>query len=380
MARDGYRIMDCDLHVLEPADLWQKYTDEKYRHLAPIGLAEGQRDLRIMHPDGRSWGAKVPLTFGALSKSRGFAKKHEQYRPYADRGWDAASQLDAMDVEGIDVAMLYPSRGLLVFAELDVEPGLAAAIARAYNNWLYDFCQIDPARMIGVAMISPFDIDAAVEEARRAVTELGFRGIFLRANVVTGKNWYDPYYDPLWATLVELDVPVGFHESGNSGAPQSADYFKENFALKHAYSFPMEQMLAVGAMTWGGVCERFPQLRIAFLEGNCGWMPWLLWRLDERWELLGDVYAPGTTMKPSDYFKRQCWLSVDCEEVSVKYAVDYLGKSDNILFSTDYPHVDAQFPHSSEEFLKLPLSDEDKRKILWDNCERYYGARLAVPA
>ena len=136
-------------------------------------------------------------------------------------------------------------------------------------------------------------------------------------------------------------------------------------------------MTAIGDITWGGVCERFPNLRIAFLEGNCGWLPWLLWRLDERWELLGDGFAPQAKIKPSEYFKRQCWVSVDCEEESVKYAIDYLGKSDNIVFSTDFPHIDAQFPHSSDEFLKLPISDEDKRKILWDNCATFY--RAAVP-
>ncbi len=83
-------------------------------------------------------------------------------------------------------------------------------------------------------------------------------------------------------------------------------------------------------------------------------------------------------MKPSAYFRRQGWVSVDCEETPLKYAIDYLGTSDNIIFSTDFPHVDAQFPKSSDEFLTLPISDEDKRKILWDNCARFYGT--AVPA
>ena len=83
-------------------------------------------------------------------------------------------------------------------------------------------------------------------------------------------------------------------------------------------------------------------------------------------------------MKPSEYFKRQCWASVDCEESSVKYAIDYLGKSDNIIFSTDFPHIDAMFPHSSDKFLTLPISDEDKRKILWDNCAAFYGATVTA--
>lgn len=372
MARNGFRILDCDLHVMEPPDLWQRYTDKKYRHLAPVGKSDAVRDLRTVHPDGRPWGAPL-IRFDLLSQGARQKQDNERYRYYHDQGWSSRSQIEAMDKEGIDVATLFPSRGLHTVAETNMDPAFAAALARAYNDWLYDFCKEDPNRMIGVGMISPFSIEDAVSETRRCMTELGFRGVFLRSNIVNGRNWKDPFYDPLWATLVEFDVPLGFHEAATSGAPQVGDQFGGDFGLRHAYSFPLEQMMAIGDITWGGVCERHPKLKIAFLEGNCGWLPWLLWRLDERWEMLHDVFSPQTTMKPSEYFKRQCWVSVDCEEVSVKYAIDYLGKSDNILFSTDYPHIDAQFPHSSDEFMKLPISDEDKRKILWDNCAAFYG-------
>jgi predicted TIM-barrel fold metal-dependent hydrolase len=375
MARNGYRILDSDLHVMEPPDLWQRYTDQRYRHLAPVGLNEIVRDLRDVHPDGRPWGSPpIPASRNGKTAQRDTAR----YAYHHEKGWTAEVQLEAMDREGIDVATLYPTRGLHTLAEPDMDPGLAAALARAYNDWLYDFCGRDPSRLIGVGMISPFDIDAALAETRRCVKELGFRGIFFRANLVNGRNWHEPYYDPLWALLVELDVTVGFHESAISGARQVGDQFQPDFLLRHTYSHPVEQMMALGAFLTGGVCERHPKLRAAFLEGNCSWLPWLLWRLDEHWEMFHDVWSKDTTMKPSAYFKRQCWVSVDCEETPVKYAIDYLGRSDNIIFSTDFPHVDAQFPHSSDEFLKLPISDEDKRKILWDNCAAFYG--LAVPA
>ena len=207
MARNGFRILDCDLHVIEPADLWQRYTDERYRHLAPVGLDEGIPDLRINHPDGRPWGQKA-LDFSALRDGKGMRGRNAPYLRYAQQGWSSHSQLEAMDAEGIDVATLFPSRGLHTLAEPDMDPPLAAALARAYNDWLYDFCQADPARLIGVAMVSPFDMNDAVAEVRRCTTQLGFRGIFLRSNIVNGRTWDDAFYDPLWATLVELDVPV----------------------------------------------------------------------------------------------------------------------------------------------------------------------------
>ncbi|MGH7845985.1 MAG: amidohydrolase family protein [Candidatus Binatia bacterium] len=101
--------------------------------------------------------------------------------------------------------------------------------------------------------------------------------------------------------------------------------------------------------------------------------------MDEGYEREGDVFMPELTMAPSEYFRRQCFVSVEPDEVPARYLIDYLG-SDQIVFSTDYPHGDAKYPDAVESFLKLALSDEDKRKILWDNCARFYSVSDAPPA
>jgi uncharacterized protein len=142
--------------------------------------------------------------------------------------------------------------------------------------------------------------------------------------------------------------------------------------LRHTFSHPVEQMMAVGSFCAGGILNRHPKLKVAFLEGNCGWLPFLLWRLDEHWEMFGDQWAPELKSPPSQYFKRQCYASVEADEEPAKYAVDYVG-NDRLVFSTDFPHVDTKFPKSVDRFLELPIGEEDKRKILWDNCAAYYG-------
>jgi len=281
-----------------------------------------------------------------------------------------------MDVERIDVAVLYPSRGLGVLTYSDMDPRFAAAIARAYNDWMFDFCQTDTTRLLGAGMISVFDIGDAVEETRRVVQELKFRAVFLRSNIVNGKTWHDPYYEPLWDTLEGLNIPVGFHEASGSRSRQSGEHFEPNFGLRRVYAQPFEQMLGLGSFVAGGILERHPGLRVAFLEANCSWVPWLLWRLDEGYEREGDVFMPELTMAPSDYFKRQCTVSVEPDEGPARYMIEEFG-SDQIVFSTDYPHGDSRYPAAVESFLKLPLSDEDKRKILWDNCARFYSVKEA---
>ena len=195
---------------------------------------------------------------------------------------------------------------------------------------------------------------------------------------MNGRNWYDSYYDPLWSTLEELKMPVGFHESSSSAARQSGDQFEPNFMLRRAYAQPMEQMLALGSFCGGGVLERHPDLNVAFLEANCSWLPWLLWRLDEGYEREADVFVPDLKMAPSDYFRRQCIVSVEPDEVPAKYVIEHMG-CDRMVFSTDYPHGDSRYPYAVDNFLELPISDDDKRKILWDNCAAFYSLD-GVPA
>src|SRR5437879_999920 len=227
-----------------------------------------------------------------------------------------------MDQEGIAVAVVYPTRGLFAQGIDGMEPKLAAAIARAYNNWLYDFCAANPQRLIGAGMISPFEIDDAVAEAQRAVKELGFKGIFLRPNPVNGRNWHDPYYEPLWSELEALDVPLGFHEGLGAHLPQVGERYGRNVMLRHTVCHPGEQMLAAVSFCGGGILARHPRLRVAFLEGNASWVPFLLWRMDEHYEWLGDVFARDLSMEPSAYFKRQCFVSVECDEEPVKALLD----------------------------------------------------------
>ena len=115
---------------------------------------------------------------------------------------------------------------------------------------------------------------------------------------------------------------------------------------------PIELQLAVSAFWGGGVLEKFPTLKVAFLEGNCAWLPWLLYRLDERAELHGAL-TDVLSRKPSEYFLDQCYISVDVDEYLVTDVVGRLG-DDNIVISTDYPHIDAHYPHAVEEFMETP--------------------------
>jgi predicted TIM-barrel fold metal-dependent hydrolase len=369
MARDGFKVFDSDMHVLEPVDLWERYMDGPWKHRAPRGTARTPMDVGVQ-VDGVD-AFQLSPQIARVSFQGGL----DRFADDIARGFDAVAQLRAMDREGIDVTVLYPSRGLFANSDARMEPDLSAAISRAYNDWLADFCQAgDPARMYGAAMVPVQDVDLAIREARRAVETLGFKAVFLRPNPPRpGVYWHHARFDPLWTAVQDLGVPVGFHEGVACRMPTVGDdrFDGDLFSLQHACSHAMEQMLAVEAMTLGGVLARFPRLRVAFLEGNGSWLPFWLWRLDEHWANPGRYENPALALRPSEYFRRQCWVSVECEETPAPAAVEQCG-ADGFVFSTDYPHYDTKYPEATAHFLKLPLSDQAKRKILWDNCARLY--------
>jgi len=380
--KNGFRVLDSDLHTMEPDGLWERYLPEPFKRFAPRFTrrqenASNQPVIRIGDLELGEM-SKRPRTalVGQDLQRRAFAR-HPHYEVAHARGYDAASHVQAMDIEGIDVAVIYGTRGRQVMMHDDHDPQVAAALARAHNDWTRDFCQHDPARLRFAAQLAFHDIPAAVAEARRAVRELGAVAVIGNPNPINGRHIHDPEFEPLWSAVEELGVPVGFHPTGQSSlrddiATRYLDH-PNGRVIGVAGRNPMELMLAFASMAAGGVLERHPRLRCAFLEGTCGWLPWWLWRLDEAWEKFGpgsDVQISGL---PSEYFFRQCFVATDADEKVLHQVVEAVG-DDCIVVSTDYPHSDGLFPHAIDEFVALPnVTDKTKAKILWDNCARLYN-------
>jgi uncharacterized protein len=366
MAKHGYRVMDSDLHVIEPRTLWEHYLDPQFR--GRIVTVPGDAGQTRAHVDGKV----MPPYADRPERQRAWSFR--MGRPEAERlhrGTLAKEALEAMDVEGIDVGILFRTWATQAINIDGLEPAFAAAMSRAWNRWIADFCQESPERLKPSGLVPLQAIDQAVAEARFAIHDLGAVTLVLPSHLVNGRPLYDTYYDPLWRLAQELDVAVSFHGNHAAYAEHLAKRYLDNLVLSHACGQPVEMMLALGAVLTGGVLSRFPRLRMAFLEGNCSWLPWWLWALDERWESWGDRELFKQDAKPSELFRRQCFISIEPDEHLSKYVVAELG-DDNVVVSTDWPHDDSRYPHAIDTFLGLELSKETKRKALWDNCARLY--------
>jgi len=277
-----------------------------------------------------------------------------------------------MDVEGIDTSVLYPTLGLNL--SMIREADYAAALARAYNNWVHDYCQAAPERLKAVAILPLIDLPASVRELEHAANELGVVGVMIHTET-SRHNVGDESYWPLYAAAQRLNVPVGFHAHG-SGSPDT--YRWRNFLGVHTWSHVPEQMITAASVTYGGILEKFPDLRVGFLEAGCGWVPFWMEHLDEEWEKR-QFDAPLCVDRPSAYLASgRCWFSCEPEEKTISYVAQWIGE-DQIIFASDYPHWDGNWPHMVDTLLERDdLSATLKRKILSDNTLRFYGMKAPV--
>ncbi len=376
MAKQGYQVIDSDMHVMEPRDLWLTYLDDRFKADAPKVAPQGQYGRVGWTSQGKALPAfsDHPLR-GPLNQAR-YDQNHPKVKRYEGakaRGYDADSQLEAMDVEGIDIAVAFRTIGGHVIAIDDMDAELAAALCRAFNRWLADYCAKDPKRLKATAVIPLHDVSLGIKEAEYAVGKLGHVALTLPTNPVKKRAWYDKAYYPLWESAAGMGVPVAFHGIQAAYQEHLSNRYMDSLMMMHAAAHPIEMMLAMGGLIYSGAFDRHPALRAAFLEATCGWAPWWLWRLDEEQVKLGHADRVKLQRKPSDYFAGHCYVACDPDEVGVAAVVQALGP-DNLVISTDWPHDDSLYPHAVDEFLAVEgISAEAKRKILWDNCKRLYG-------
>lgn len=336
-----YKIIDADGHVRESVTGMREFLEPRWQRRNLFPNDEWDRDLR-----------------GKLGQ-----------KPEGPE-----DQLAAMDEDGIDIMVLYPTRGLHVGSLHERE--FATAITRAYNDWLYHFCKKDPARLKYVALLAPQDPSSAAEELTRAVKQRGAVGGVLPTSVPMMPDLGDRIYDPIYAAAEKLGVSIGLH-TGTAGDSIGALRFR-NFLCAHTIDHPAEQMMAMIGTIVGGVFERFPKLSIGFLESGIGWVPYMMDRLDEEVEKRGADEAPYLTKLPSDYIKSgRIYFGVECEEKTIPDAVRW-GLEDTILYSSDYPHWDGDWPHTVKGIrARKDLADQIKQKMLHDNVARFYNLSVA---
>lgn len=279
---------------------------------------------------------------------------------------DLEQRLKDMDREGIDVSVLFPTSSFAVTSF--IERDYAVAYARAYNDFAADFAKRSP-RLRAVGLLPFSDLKAAVAEVER-IAKLGLAAVAVATQGMKehlGAQTFWPIYDE----MQRLGLPLCVH---NRRQGPLADGRFDSFLYMHTIGRPVETFMQFAGLIYGGVPERFPRLRIAFLECGAGWVPYWMERMDEEWEKRGKVEAPLCRRKPSEYVRHgNLFFAAEPEEEMLPYVIERIGE-DRILFASDYPHWDGIFPHVVSTIRgRADLSDSAKRKILGENAKRFYG-------
>lgn len=342
--RDGRRILDADGHVIEPGGIF-----------GPLHRADH-------NPITTSPNTPYEMCGGA------------DLSDLIEHGFNAPSYLRAMDAQGIDAAVLYPSVGLFVPFQADLTLDEQTDACRRYNDWITSYCSADPARLFGVGIAPVRDMQAAPREVERAAS-LGAVAMMVRPNFLWGRNVGDPFFDPLYEALAASGVPLAVHEGFGvqAGPTIGADRF-DGFTLRHMCCHPMEQMCAMASLVVDGALERHPTMKVAFLESGTGWLPYWLARLDDHIEWMAGSETKGLSCSASEFFARQCIISSDPEDPLVASTVAAVG-ADHVVWASDFPHPDAAFPDALDEFLhhNPSVAPADLDAILWDTPVAFYG-------
>ncbi len=344
------RVIDADGHVMEFTINWKEVLPEP---LGQKALWATQQGSRVYWPE-----PIVRETEGPMGPW------HQD--PERSGMWDPHRRMKDMDLEGIDVAVLFGGGTGLGVSGLQ-DRRLAAGMARGYNDWLAEYCAPYPDRLKGAAALPMQDIPAAVEELRRSVKEYGFVGACIPVNV-HGKTLDDPDYFPFYEAAQDMDIPVCIHNTIFIDGPGWERF--TSFVRQKAILDPFEMMIASMSLVMGGVFDRFPKLTVAFLESGVGWVPYWMDRLDDYYEEFKELPLKKDVR---DYFRsEQCYVSCEVDEKTVGYVADTIGE-DRVLYASDYLHHDCKFPESVNAIAKRPeLSEELKAKILGENAVRLF--------
>jgi predicted TIM-barrel fold metal-dependent hydrolase len=368
-AMSDLAFISVDDHVLEPPDLWTRYMPERFKDRAPRvetvrGLYEGGTNFRFRRTDDGKWASVWRYEDYEMTVNPGFAAAGFDQDEFG-RDWQPMSydemrpgcfrlpeRLADMDTVGVEASLNFPTfprfcgQTFLEAGDRDV----SLACVRAYNDWMIDeWCAGEGyGRMIPLTIVPLWDVELAADEIRRCADKGAHAMAFSEAPTrLKLPSIHSGYWDPMWAACAETDTVVNMHiGSGSTFALTSQDAPR---AVILALTSQFSTHAFIDWMT-SGVLERYGDLRIALSEGQIGWMPFALERLDKVWRnrpAYGNL-DDKLTKAPSEYMAGRVFGCI-YDDVAGLELRHRLGMS-QIMFEVDYPHGDSSWPNSRRVF------------------------------
>ena len=366
---DDFPIVDVDAHHYEN-DSWAELTeyidDPIVRQLSEASIAKGS---------GRGT-TLIPSQVGNQDVGGRIQRYGLRHREQGDPGVhrDVSLVQKSMEMMGIDYTILFPTPMLNL--GLHPQPEVEAAIAHGYARWMTERVLTEDPR-IKTMLYLPFNTpEAAISLVKEFADAPGVIGFMVTS--VRYKPVHDNAYIPLYTLLEEKGIPLAFHGAHN-WYEKSMEQLNR-FISAHAIGFPLYNMIHLMNLIINGIPERFPGLKVLWMEGGLAWIPFMMQRLDSEY-MMRTSEAPLLTKKPSDYM-RDMYFSSQPIEIPTKMefmqtTFDMIDAENRLLYSSDYPHWDFDLP---SVIYDLPFLDEAaKRKILGGNAIELFNLEYPVP-
>jgi predicted TIM-barrel fold metal-dependent hydrolase len=377
MAKNGLKIFDSDTHVGPFMDVLDKYLSaderskladwEQYKSTnrnGQITYNKGQRLYRRRLGDAQADQAPAGYMAGFTG-----VKREREPSPRVDQ--DPAERIKDMDYEGVDVNLTLPS-GWFGTWTTGEDIGLEASMYRAYHRWMEEYCGAYPDRLGGVILACARNVAEGVKEIRQWGKSRWAWGVMAYAPY--GMPLDHPDLEPIWAEAAAHDLSVVLHTFTVMPpyAPGGLDTW-ENLFLQRSAAHPWCGMRNMAALIGSGVMDRYPKLRVGTLEAGHGWLPFWMKRIDEHYETIRAA-LPALKMKPSDYVTSgRYFQSIEVPEgAGLTNAVADLVGDDVLMYASDYPHGESHFPQTVKMAFEWPMSEQRRRKLMWDNAVRFY--------
>ena len=372
------KIVDGDSHFIEPLDLYLRYIDPEYRDRAMHVAQDPASGKQQMFVDGKRMrlGTKdidemLSIVVGYGQKEEGSALNEFDRSLMSGGDWqNMDKRVQFLDAEGLDYQILFPTLGLLWEGEVQ-DPGLAAALCRAYNTWAFEVCSGHLDRLFPAAHISLRDPALAVQEVQR-VAKLGAHTIMVGSAPVNGKSFGHEDYDPIWAVAEDANVAVTIHPAGNKEYLGSAWYKNRNPGFMFiSMNNIQDPRMSLSTMIYDGVFERFPELRAATVESMGSWVGEWIERFDYRYQYMRHTSQMKRPIR--EYFARNIWINADPSEKLFPLIVQFVG-DEKFFVGSDYPHAEGfTKPIETMRGLLSGLPAASLDKILGANAAAFYG-------
>lgn len=364
-------LISADSHFNEPGDLFTTRVPEKFKHRAPHMKKFEEGDGWIFE------GLPEPRNFGWNACAGLEPEKTKAWMHFEDMrkgGWDPAERVKEQDRDGVTAEVMYPTPSIQAALALVEDEEFHLALVRAYNDWVSEYVAYDPTRFCGLVLLpNRGGARVAVEEMNRVLGRPGMRAVMSQA-YPNGSAVMSPEEDYLWAAIHERDVSFNIHVAIGIYKPSP------HKAKLPGYGRFFDAPNRCIEFIFNGVFDRFPNLKVAFAEVDFGWVPYVKEQIDNNYQRLEKVNQFGLKRLPSEYIDEHFYFG---------YMTDTFGLSnlefmnpDRVLWSTDYPHISSDYPHSwrtiqaSMAGIPAPI----KAKLLHGNAAKLYGFDLSAAA